>query len=232
MRSNLRRNGTRAVEAATNAADPADAAGWLALAPNRHTGARAAEQPRHDRCPVTAEGARPAPAAPRRTGDVAHAAAMFVRQHHAEQELGDPAARLAEVDAELAATGTYTHTPQELAFGARVAWRNANRCIGRLYWQSLRVRDLRHLTTAEEIAEACADHLREAAPGGRIRPLITVFAPDRPDRPGPRIWNEQLIRYAGYIQRDGHVDGDPRGTGLTAYARRLTQTHRIRSAHS
>ncbi|MFF3491817.1 nitric oxide synthase oxygenase [Streptomyces sp. NPDC002795] len=132
-----------------------------------------------------------------------------------------PAARLAEVDAELAATGTYTHTPQELAFGARVAWRNANRCIGRLYWQSLRVRDLRHLSTAEEIAEACADHLREAAPGGRIRPLITVFAPDRPDHPGPRVWNEQLIRYAGYIQRDGHVVGDPRGTGLTAYARRL-----------
>ncbi|MFZ3572327.1 nitric oxide synthase oxygenase [Streptomyces sp. BH097] len=210
------------MEDTTNATDPADAAGWLALAPNRHTGARATEPTRHDRCPVTAEGARPGPAAVARgTGEVAHAAATFVRQHHAEQELGDPAARLAEVDAELAATGTYTHTPQELVFGARVAWRNANRCIGRLYWQSLRVRDLRHLTTAEEIAEACAEHLREAAPGGRIRPLITVFAPDRADRPGPRIWNEQLIRYAGYIQRDGQVVGDPRGTGLTAYARRL-----------
>ncbi|MEV5612546.1 nitric oxide synthase oxygenase [Streptomyces sp. NPDC052225] len=142
-------------------------------------------------------------------------------QHHAEERLGDPGRRLAEVAAEFAATGTYTHTPQELVFGARVAWRNSNRCIGRLYWRSLRVRDLRHLTTAEQIAAACADHLREAAPGGRIRPLITVFGPDAPGRPGPRIWNEQLIRYAGYVRRDGQVVGDPRGAGLTAYAREL-----------
>ncbi|MGP3770552.1 nitric oxide synthase oxygenase [Streptomyces sp. SDT5-1] len=223
MRSNLRRNGTRAAENATDRRDaaPPDAAGWLALAPHRNPASRTPETPRHDRCPVTADGARPRPAAPRGTGEVAHAAAAFIRRHHAEQDLGDPAPRIAEVDAELAATGTYTHTPRELAFGARVAWRNANRCIGRLYWQSLRVRDLRHLTTAEEIAEACADHLREAAPGGRIRPLITVFAPDLPGRPGPRIWNEQLVRYAGYVQRDGHVVGDPRGAGLTAYARDL-----------
>ncbi|NEB81744.1 nitric oxide synthase oxygenase [Streptomyces sp. SID14478] len=156
-----------------------------------------------------------------RPAEVARAAADFVRRHHSEEQLGDPAPRLAEIDTELAATGTYTHTPQELVFGARVAWRNANRCIGRLYWRSLRVRDLRGLTGAQEIAAACADHLREAAPGGRIRPLITVFAPDAPGRPGPRIWNEQLIRYAGYVQRDGHVVGDPRGAGLTALARRL-----------
>lgn len=200
MRSDLRENGSR------------DAEGWLGAAPGPAA--------RHDHCPVTGDAARGGPAAPC-TGDPARAAAEFVRRHHVEERLGDPARRLAEVAAELAATGTYTHSQQELVFGARVAWRNANRCIGRLYWQSLRVRDLRHLTTADAIAAACADHLREAAPGGRIRPLISVFAPDPPGRQGPRIWNEQLIRYAGYVQRDGHVVGDPRGAGLTAYARRL-----------
>ncbi|GAA2340894.1 nitric oxide synthase oxygenase [Streptomyces kunmingensis] len=198
MRSDLRRNGPRDVE------------GWLS----------AADAPRHDRRTVPADGVRTGRGGGP-TGAVARAAADFVLRHHAEEELGDPAPRLAEIDAELAATGTYTHTSRELVFGARVAWRNANRCIGRLYWRSLRVRDLRHLTGAEEIAEACADHLRQATTDGRIRPLITVFAPDAPGRPGPRIWNEQLIRYAGYVQRDGHVIGDPRGVGLTEYARAL-----------
>ncbi|WP_420037791.1 nitric oxide synthase oxygenase [Streptomyces sp. cg28] len=176
--------------------------GWLAAARGTHDRARHA--------------ARRAP-----TTDTGRAAAAFIRQHHAEEGLGDPARRIAEAEAELAATGTYTHTPRELEHGARLAWRNANRCIGRLYWRSLRVRDLRHLDSAEEIAAACADHLRQAAPGGRVRPLITVFAPDRPGRPGPRIWNDQLIRYAGHVQRDGHVIGDPRAAGLTAYARQL-----------
>ena len=50
---------------------------------------------------------------------------------------------------------------------------------------------------AEDVTEASADHLRDAARDGRIRALITVFAPDAHGRSGPRIWNEQLIRYPG-----------------------------------
>ncbi|MFJ4716482.1 nitric oxide synthase oxygenase [Streptomyces sp. NPDC088785] len=199
MPSNLRGNETSP-----------DVEGWLAAA--RTVRARH-DRPRHDPDPEPDPDPDPE--------DTGRAATAFIRRHHAEEALGDPARRIAEVTAELAATGTYTHTPRELAHGARVAWRNANRCIGRLYWRSLRVRDLRHLGSADEIAAACADHLRQAAPGGRVRPLITVFAPDRPGRPGPRIWNEQLIRYAGHVGRDGQVIGDPATTGLTAYARRL-----------
>lgn len=60
--------------------------------------------------------------------------------------------RLAEVRAEIAETGTYRHTPAELAYGARVAWRNSARCIGRLYWNSLRVRDRRRVTDPADIA--------------------------------------------------------------------------------
>jgi nitric-oxide synthase len=153
--------------------------------------------------------------------ELLRAAAEFLTLHHAEERLGDPARRIAAAHAEIAATGTYRHTTQELVFGARVAWRNANRCIGRLYWRSLRVRDLRDVRGADAVAEASADHLREATRDGRIRALISVFAPDEPSRPGPRIWNEQLVRYAGYTHPDGTVTGDPRNAGLTALALRL-----------
>ncbi len=36
-------------------------------------------------------------------------------------------------------TGTYTQTYEELEFGARLAWRNAPRCIGRIQWNNLKV---------------------------------------------------------------------------------------------
>lgn len=138
-------------------------------------------QERHERCPEGA-GRRhsaagighprsPDPRTPvPRTPELWPAASDFIRAHHAEERLGDAAPRLAEAYAEIAETGTYRHTERELTFGARVAWRNANRCIGRLYWNSLHVRDRRDLTAAEDIAAACADHLRGASQGGRIRP--------------------------------------------------------------
>lgn len=146
----------------------------------------------------------------------------YLRLFHAEHPGAGPVRpRLREVRAEIERTGTYTHTAEELAFGARVAWRNSARCIGRLYWNSLRVRDRRHVSTAEGVAVECVNHLRAAVSGGRIRPTITVFAPDRPETPGPRIWNEQLVRYAGYEMDDGSVVGDPRYTGFTTMARKL-----------
>ncbi|MFF3253329.1 nitric oxide synthase oxygenase [Actinacidiphila glaucinigra] len=155
--------------------------------------------------------------------DVRALATDFLRQYHSELPgvAGDPRQRLAAVLAEIDATGTYRHTHEELVFGARVAWRNSNRCIGRLYWNSLQVRDRRHVATARGVALEAAAHLRVATNGGRIRPVVTVFAPDTPDRPGPRIWNDQLIRYAGYARPDGGVLGDPGNTGITEVARRL-----------
>ncbi|MEU5260400.1 nitric oxide synthase oxygenase [Amycolatopsis sp. NPDC021455] len=129
--------------------------------------------------------------------------------------------RLAQVRAEIAETGTYRHTAAELAYGARVAWRNSARCIGRLYWRSLRIRDRRRVTEPAAIAGECVAHLRQATRGGRIRPTVTVFAPGTPDAPGPRIHNEQLIRYAGYRLEDGSVLGDPRYVEFTDRVRRL-----------
>ncbi|MFE6461039.1 nitric oxide synthase oxygenase [Streptomyces cinereoruber] len=149
-------------------------------------------------------------------------AERFIRQFHQEEpRAGDAERRVREVLAEIDRTGTYEHTPQELAFGARVAWRNAARCIGRLYWRSLVVRDLRHVSSADGVAGACFEHLRLAGNDGRIRPVISVFAPDRPGRPGPRIVNDQLVRYAGHRTPEGGWVGDPRGAEPTALAREL-----------
>jgi nitric-oxide synthase len=116
--------------------------------------------------------------------------------------------RLREINEQLAESGSYRQTVPELEHACRVAWRANSRCIGRLPWQTLRVLDRRHLQTPDSIFKACVDHLRLATNGGRIRPVMTVFGTADGGR-SPRIWNSQLIRYAGWLQPDGTVLGDP-----------------------
>jgi nitric-oxide synthase len=140
----------------------------------------------------------------------------FIRDFYAENP-GPSAARLAQVRAEVAATGTYVHTTEELTWAARAAWRHAARCSGRDKWRTLRLRDCRGVRDPQEVAEQTAAHLREATGGGRVRSYITVFAPDAPGLPGPRILNGQAVRYAGYRQ-GGTVTGDPANTALTELA--------------
>jgi nitric-oxide synthase len=148
-------------------------------------------------------------------------AQRFITMFHIENRAGPPDRRLGQIRREIAATGSYWHTPAELTFGARVAWRNSARCIGRLDWPSLRVRDRREVAGATGIAAESVAHLREATNNGRILPVITVFAPDAPDRPGARILNSQLVRYAGYEKADGTVIGDPANADITRLARAL-----------
>ncbi|GGK18798.1 hypothetical protein GCM10010124_09280 [Pilimelia terevasa] len=160
-------------------------------------------------------------------------AADFLRRCYAENpKFGPVGPRLAVVAAQLAATGTYTHTPDELAYGAKLAWRNASRCIGRLYWRSLVVLDRRRAHTADDIFSLLVTHLRiagghrpigdgrigEATRPGHIRPVISIFAPAVPGRPYARVHNEQLIRYAGHDSAGGVV-GDPRYVEFTARMR-------------
>ncbi len=181
-----------------------------ALPVPRSSGAGPRADPGSDGCPVSGTGVGvPAAVDP-------YAAREFVEQFHAETSPATPVTqRIRQVLDEIDLTGSYSHTRTELTFGARVAWRNSARCIGRLYWNSLRVRDLRHVHAPADVAAECVEHLREATRDGRIRSTITVFAPDRPGRPGPRIHNEQLIRYAGHRTASGRVRGDGRNTALT-----------------
>jgi len=125
-------------------------------------------------------------------------------------------ARVLEVRAVIARDGSYTHTAEELEYGAKVAWRNSNRCIGRLFWETLHVIDARDAQTEEEMAHALFHHIEYATNGGKIRPTITMFRPADSTGDGPRIWNYQLVRYAGYEADDGNgVIGDPDSLKLT-----------------
>jgi nitric-oxide synthase len=117
--------------------------------------------------------------------------------------------RWADITDAVDATGSYAMRFEELEHACRVAWRDSARCIGRLPWQTLIVRDCRDHQTPEEIFQACVEHLRLATNGGRIRPMMTVFAAEGQHRRSPRIWNPQLIRYAGWRRPDGSVLGDP-----------------------
>jgi nitric-oxide synthase, bacterial len=119
-----------------------------------------------------------------------------------------PPERIGEVAHQVRETGTYQHTTAELRYGAQLAWRNALDCIGKGAWQKLIVRDARAAATADEVFDACLGHLRFSTNGGRIRPVLTAMSPQDPAGQGTRIWNSQLIRYAGYRLADGSVVGD------------------------
>ncbi|SOD94729.1 nitric oxide synthase oxygenase [Spirosoma fluviale] len=124
--------------------------------------------------------------------------------------------RWEEIKREILATGSYTHTYEELAYGAQLAWRNASKCIGRISWRNMIVRDLRHVTDPDEMFRECAEHLRMATNGGNLQIVMNVFRPKKPmERWGPRIWNSQYIRFAGYEQADGTVLGDKANVSLT-----------------
>lgn len=131
-------------------------------------------------------------------------------------EPADYERRWREVEREVRTTGTYTHTYEELAYGAQVAWRNAAKCIGRIAWRNMIVRDLRHVTDPDAMFEECAEHLRMATNGGNLQIVMNVFRPKKPtERWGPRIWNGQYVRFAAYPQADGTILGDRANADLT-----------------
>ncbi|CAM2890780.1 nitric oxide synthase oxygenase [Skermania piniformis] len=130
-------------------------------------------------------------------------------------------ARRREVLRELEQTGYYTQTAEEILIGARLAWRNHARCVGRKHWRTLKLIDAREATTADEIAQACWQHLRRATNGGALQSVITVGPPPLPDGREYRIVSPQLIRYAGYRSSDGRVTGDPAHVELTELVQRL-----------
>src|SRR5690554_1129023 len=82
-----------------------------------------------------------------------------------EQEIRS---RVNVIEREIEASGSYEHTIEELQHGARMAWRNNNRCIGRLFWKTLDVFDEREVETEEQAFEAIVRHLRFAFNGGQI----------------------------------------------------------------
>jgi nitric-oxide synthase len=175
------------------------------------------------KCPFHAStsGAIPAvEAVSRAVGETIDSELSFLAEAHHGTTLTN---RLAACRDALVAGRPAPLTSAELTWAGRIAWRNHARCIGRLYWRTLAVRDLRHLTTAEELATSLAEHLAQAQGNGNVRSLLSVFAPPSRLGGGPalRIWNHQLCAYAGYDGRAGAILGDPKNAALTAQALRL-----------
>ena len=190
--------------------------------------APAAEKLALSRCPVSGRGA-PAPAQQAQVSadtasqaDTASEAVNFFAKGRPSAEsrgrLRTGSMRYARRSRRPAATGR----PKTSCCGcAKIAWRNTPRCVGKFYSKGLAIRDMRHLTTVDEVFAAIVDHLRSAFNGGRVKLMLTVFAPQEPGRGGIRIWNSQLVRYAGHRQPDGTVIGDPDNADFTDALRRL-----------
>ncbi|WP_414050545.1 nitric oxide synthase oxygenase [Macrococcus animalis] len=121
--------------------------------------------------------------------------------------------RIKEIDDEIKRTGTYIQTPEELTYGARLAWRNSNRCIGRLFWDKLQVIDMRHITDEHDFINALQAHIVSATNRGKIIPTITIFQEE--SKINFELLNDQLIRYSddpivadtkSLIKRTGYQD--------------------------
>ena len=157
---------------------------------------------------------------------IAKEAEVFLKQCYLERGLPEVfLPRWQEVNQSIETIGTYEHTLDELTFGARLAWRNSNRCVARYFWQSLQVRDMRHLETEEQMFKAIVEHIKLATNNGDLRAVMTVFKPD-----GRRLWNSQLLRYAAYKQPDGTILGDPANLVFTEQALKLGWTKENRTA--
>ena len=156
-----------------------------------------------------------------RTSSLFEQAQEFLQQYYSESNLSGVEKRLDQVQVEILQTGTYRLTEKELSFGAKLAWRNSNRCMGRLFWKTLKVRDRRSLSSAEEVFADVLAHLNAATQGGKIRSTLSVYATADEGGSGFRIFNKQLIRFAGYSLPNGEILGDPDSVSFTRYCTSL-----------
>ena len=123
--------------------------------------------------------------------------------------------RLEQIDVDIHNTGVYQLTTQELEYGCQLAWRNAARCINRLFWSSLKVIDRRHVNTNDQMFAEICDHIREAYNKGTLQATTLVLGRES------RMWSTQYFRFACYEQEDGSMLGDPANRELTKVAMEL-----------
>ncbi|XP_059507248.1 nitric oxide synthase 1-like [Stegostoma tigrinum] len=151
-------------------------------------------------------------------------ATHFLEQYYTAMKRAGTSAhiqRLVEIQKEVDMTGIYQLTRNELIFGAKLAWRNAARCVGRIQWSRLQLFDARDCNTVEEMFTYICNHIKYSTNKGNIRSAITIF-PQRSDGNRDfRVWNSQYIRYAGFTQEDGTVLGDGANVEFTELCLKL-----------
>ena len=149
--------------------------------------------------------------------DIKQEAVVFLKQFYGEKGLSEKALnqRIEEVLTAIETTGTYTHTLDELTFASRVAWRNSTRCVGRYFWGNMIVRDCRDIKDEKAVFETLVEHLRLGINEGNLRAVISIFSHHKPLI---RLYNPLLLMFAGYVQEDGSILGDPATVELTKIA--------------
>ncbi|RWS09016.1 nitric oxide synthase: brain-like protein, partial [Dinothrombium tinctorium] len=103
--------------------------------------------------------------------EILRQAKNFLDQYFSSiKRLNSPAhqQRWDEVVQEVQQKNTYTLKETELIYGAKLAWRNAPRCIGRIQWSKLQVFDARNVTTAKEMFDALCNHIKYATNKGNL----------------------------------------------------------------
>lgn len=71
--------------------------------------------------------------------------------------------------------------------------------------------NFREMETLDLVFKAICRHIEFSTNKGNIRPAITVFPPrprDGSSKDKIRVWNTQLIQFAGYALGDGAILGD------------------------
>ncbi|KAI5608636.1 nitric oxide synthase, inducible isoform X2 [Silurus asotus] len=121
---------------------------------------------------------RSVPSSPPNTNELLIQAIDFINQYYKSfktSKIEEHLARVNEVACEIDATGTYQLTGEELAFGAKQAWRNAPRCIGRIQWSNLQMFDARKCRTAKEMFQFLCSHIKFATNGGNLRYIYNAI---------------------------------------------------------
>ena len=154
-------------------------------------------------------------------GELFQKASHFIRECYSElkreREIDD---RIEEIRIEIEETGFYEHKYDELVHGSKMAWRNSNRCIGRLFWNNLHVFDAREVNDEDSLYKALLHHITFATNEGKVRPAITIFKADKGENNRITIYNSQLINYAGYETSNGFI-GDPHNVKFTKFSRQI-----------
>ncbi|TLD19508.1 Nitric oxide synthase-like protein [Venturia nashicola] len=157
----------------------------------------------------------------RREGVIVSEDQLCSRKDVIRKELGHDTVETNGLEHCKALSGTdscsgWKQSAEELLWGLRLAWKHSGKCIMRSEYTSLRLRDLRHVTTSLEMGRELIQGLTEAFNNGNIQPTAFVFPHRETGTTGPLIWNRNILAFAGYLEADGTILGDPANVTLTS----------------
>ena len=111
--------------------------------------------------------------------------------------------RRSEVEISINKFEYFELTLQELKHAVQYAWRNNTKCVGKIWWETLTLRDCRYIQSVEEMFDTICEHLKKSINNGRIKNTISVFPQKKTGQPDLfRIWNRNILMYAGYQDYD------------------------------